>query len=164
MYRAAMIRPAVPGETDELVAMAVATGLFTPEDAEVLLKSTLDELHAGRLGDGHLARVWVDEAGRAGGWVYFAEDRKSNGAWDLWWIGVAPERQGQGVGKALLAFVEDHVREAGGRMVIIETSALPPLARTREFYRLRGYTECGCVPDFYGDGDGKITFARNVKA
>jgi hypothetical protein len=24
------------------------------------------------------------------------------------------------------------------------------------------YTECGYVPDFYDEGDGKVTFVRNV--
>ncbi len=157
-----MIRNAGPTETPELVSIAVATGLFTQEDADLLLRQTLDDLHAGRLGDGHFARVWTDDAERPGGWVYSSENLKSNGVWDLWWIGVTPGQQGRGAGTALLQFVEDQVRSAGGRLLLIETSSLPPLARTREFYKLRGYTECGCVPDFYGDGDGKITFVRNV--
>ena len=159
-----MIRRAISEETSKLVSIAVSTGLFTQEDADVLLRQTLDDLHAGRLGDGHFAHVWVDDNNRPCGWVYFSENRKSNGAWDLWWIGVDPGQQGRGVGKQLLAFVEAHVRQAGGRLLIIETSSLPPLAHTREFYKLRGYIECGCVPDFYTDGDGKITFARNVTA
>lgn len=157
-----MIRSAVPGETSELVSIAVATGLFTQEDADLLLRCTLDDLHAGRLGEGHFAHVWTDDVGRPGGWVYFSENRKANGVWDLWWIGVAPGQQGRGVGKELLQFVEERVRSGGGRLLIIETSALPALAPTREFYKRRGYTECGLVPDFYGDGDGKVTFVRNV--
>ena len=157
-----MIRSALPDETDELVAIAVATGLFTQDDADLLLRATLDDLHAGRLDAGHFAQVWTDEAGRPGGWVYFSENRKSNGVWDLWWIGVAPRLHGRGAGKELLQFVEERVRSGGGRLLIIETSSLPALARTREFYKRQGYMECGCVPDFYGEGDGKITFARNV--
>lgn len=159
-----MIRPALPAETAALVSIAVETGLFTAEDADLLLRQTLDDLHAGHLGDGHFAYVWTSDDDRPGGWVYFSENPKSNGAWDLWWIGVAPDQHGRGAGKQLLQYVEDHVRSAGGRLLIIETSSLPALARTREFYRLRGYTECGCVPDYYSDGDGKITFVRNVTA
>jgi len=157
-----MIRAVLPGDTAELVSIAVATGLFSLEDADLLLRRTLDDLHAGHLGEGHFAYVWIDAADRPGGWVYFSENQRSNAVWDLWWIGVAPGQQGRGVGKELLQFVEANVRRAAGRLLVIETSALPTLARTREFYVRRGYTECGCVPDFYGDGDGKITFVRNV--
>lgn len=158
-----MIRPAAADETSLLVALAVSTGLFTPEDADLLLRQTLDDLHAGRLGANHFAFVCTDgDGGAPRGWVYFSENLKSNGVWDLWWIGVGAEFHGRGLGKELLDFVERHVREAGGRLLIIETSSLPPLSRTREFYRRRGYLECGCVPDFYAEGDGKITFVRNV--
>ncbi len=157
-----MIRPALPDETSTLVTIAVETGLFTQEDADLLLRQTLGDLHAGRLGENHLAYVWAPVAERPQGWVYFSENSKSNGVWDLWWIGVAPGQHGRGIGKALLQFVEEHVRRAAGRLLIIETSSLPALARTREFYKLRGYTHCGCVPDFYSEGDGKITFVRNV--
>jgi ribosomal protein S18 acetylase RimI-like enzyme len=160
---AAMIRAALSGETPELVSIAVATGLFTQEDADLLLRQTLEDLHAGRLGERHFAHVWVKNDGHPGGWVYFSENAKSDGVWDLWWIGVAPGEQGRGTGKALLEFVEASVGQAGGRLLLIETSSLPLLERTREFYKLRGYTECGCVPDFYGDGDDKITFVRNVR-
>ncbi len=157
-----MLRAPHPDETVELVAIAVATGLFTPDDAELLLRSTLYGLHAGTLGAGHFAQVWTDADDRPGGWVYFSENARAPGVWDLWWIGVAPGLQGRGGGKELLTFVEDHARAAGGRLLIIETSSTPALARTREFYRRRGYADCGCVPDFYGDGDGKVTWVRNL--
>lgn len=157
------IRPTAPADTDALVALAVATGLFSPADADLLLRGTLDDLHAGRLGDGHFACAWYDaRQGAPAGWVYFSSNPKASGVWDLWWIGVAPARHGSGVGSALLTFVEDQARAQGGRLLVIETSALPPLAATRDFYRRRGYRECGCVPDFYAPGDGKVTFARSL--
>lgn len=160
-----MIRPAVPADTPALLAIAVATGLFQPDEADALLRQTLDDLHAGALGPGHYAYAWIDDAsGEPRGWVYFAENAKSNHAWDLWWIGVDPSTHDRGIGTALLAFVEDFARAAAGRLLIIETSSLAPLARTRAFYARRGYAECGRVPDFYGDGDAKVIFARTLRA
>lgn len=86
----------------------------------------------------------------------------ANQIWDLWWIGVAPQRHGQGIGDELLRFVEDQVRAARGRVLIIETSSLPKLERTRSFYMKRGYAFCGQVPDFYADGDDKVLFAKRL--
>lgn len=159
----AMIRPAIPSDTPALVSLSVSTGLFLPHEADALLRNVLDELHAGRLGEGHLAHVWVDgPAGPPAGWVYFSLNAMANQIWDLWWIGVAPLRQGQGIGDKLLQFVEGHARSAGGRVLIIETSSLPKLERTRNFYAKRGYVVCGQVPDFYADGDDKVIFAKRL--
>jgi ribosomal protein S18 acetylase RimI-like enzyme len=156
-------RPALPSDTPALLALAVATGLFTPEDAQALLGGVLDDLHAGRLGEGHQARVWTDAAtGAPEGWSYFAPTPNANRVWDLWWIGVDPRRHGAGVGTSMLRAVEELARAAGGRLLVVETSAAPALAQTRRFYAQRGYTECGRIPDFYDDGDDKVIFARGL--
>lgn len=158
-----MIRPPVPDDTPALIALADATGLFQPGEADALLRGVLDGLHAGHLEEGHLALVWADEAaGPPAGWVYFAPTAKAHGVWDLWWIGVAPARQGHGIGGDLLRSVEAHVRAAGGRLLVIETSSQPALEPTRRFYAKHGYAECGLVPDFYADGDGKIIYAKRI--
>ncbi len=158
-----MLRPAAPVDRTALVTLADATGVFRPDEAEALLGGVLDDLHAGRLGEGHLAQVWVDDpASRPAGWVYFAPAPLADGVWDLWWIGVAPARQGQGIGGELLRFVEAHVRAVSGRLLLVETSSLPAFDPTRRFYARHGYAECGLVPDFYADGDSKVIFAKRM--
>jgi ribosomal protein S18 acetylase RimI-like enzyme len=160
-----MLRSARPDESRDLVALAASTGIFAPNEAEVLLGGVLDDLHAGRLGEGHQAHVWAnDETGVPEGWVYLAPTFKADGVWDLWWIGVGPQVQGAGVGGALLRSIEGLVRDAGGRLLIIETSSTPPLAPARRFYTRRGYQLCGTIPDFYAAGDDKVIFAKRLLA
>ena len=123
----------------------------------------LDALHAGQLGEGHQAHVWADGPdGPPAGWVYFAPTPNADGVWDLWWIGADPARQGRGIGGELLGFVEERARESGGRLLLIETSSQPALDPTRRFYAKRGYAECGRVPDFYGEGDAKVIYAKRL--
>ncbi len=55
-----MMRPAAPDDTPALVSLAVSTGLFQADEADLLLRATLDEIHAGRLGPDHLAWVWSE--------------------------------------------------------------------------------------------------------
>ena len=158
-----MLRPATPADSPALVALAAATGIFQPHEAEALLGGVLGDLHDGRLGDGHQAQVWGDAPnGDPAGWVYFAPTPKADGVWDVGWIGVAPGRQKQGIGDALLGFVEAHVRAAGGRILTVETSSLPAFDPVRRFYAKRGYAECGRVPDFYADGDGKVIYSKRL--
>lgn len=156
-----MIRNTHPDETDDLVELALRTGLFTPEDADLLLRSTLDQLHAGTLGEGHFAFV-LESDGQARGWVYFSDNPRANGVWDLWWIGVDPACRGRGIGAQLMAFVEAYARDRGARLLQVETSDTDALASTRAFYTRLGYATCGRVPDYYADGDGKITFVRRL--
>ena len=83
--------------------------------------------------------------------------------WNVWWIGVAPERHGAGVGAALLAHVERRATDRGGRVLVIETSDGPATARARTFYRRAGYDECGRVPDFYASDEAKVIFAKRLR-
>lgn len=158
-----MIRPAAPDDTPALIALAISTGLFQPDEADLLLRAVLDDLHGGRLGRDHVAVVWCASASAPpSGWAYFSSNEKADRVWDLWWIGVDPARHGDGVGDALLTAVESEVRSRGGRMLLIETSALPPTARARRFYEKRGYAACGRVPDFYGEGDDKVVYVARM--
>jgi GNAT superfamily N-acetyltransferase len=154
-----MVRPVVPADTPALLALAEATGIFRPGEVDGLLGGVLEELHAGRLGDGHTAWAWGDPPA---GWVYFSPVANADGVWNLWWIGVDPGRQKGGVGGAMLAAVEGHVRAAGGRLLLIETSATPAFDPVRRFYAARGYADCGTIPDFYGPGDGKVTYSKRL--
>ena len=54
-----MFRAARPNESRDLIAIAASTGIFAPNEAEMLLGGVLDDLHAGRLGEGHQAHVWT---------------------------------------------------------------------------------------------------------
>lgn len=155
-----MFRSVTPADKPALLALAAATGVFEPHEAETLLGKVLDDLYAGRLGPGHSAYVWIDKPlDDPSGWVYFSPDAHSNRAWQLWWIGVAPNRQQQGIGSKLIQFVEKWVQGAGGRLLLVGTSSL---LRTRIFYTKQGYAECGCIPDFYADGNGKLIFAKSL--
>lgn len=158
-----MRRTVTPADTPSLLALAEATGIFLPCEVEGLLGGVLNALHAGQLGDGHTAWVWADgPGGPPAGWVYFSPVDNTNGVWNLWWIGVDPPRQGRGLGGEMLDAVEAHVRAAAGRLLLVETSATPGFDRVRRFYANRGYAEGGRIPDFYADGDGKVTYYKRV--
>ena len=158
-----MIRKAEPRDTSALLALAAATGVFEPSEAEELLGSALRDVHAGQLGPTHTAFVWEAAELDISGWVYVSAEAHSDRAWQLWWIGVDPASQGKRVGSRLLHFVEEHVQQAGGRLLLIETSSLSTFEHTRRFYTSKGYAECGCIPDFYADGDSKVIFHKKLE-
>ncbi len=155
-------RPAALADTPALIALAISTELFLPDEVEPL-REMLDDLHAGHSGADHRIEVWVDHpTGPPVGVVYFGPNVMTDRTWELLWIAVAPDRQGQGIGGELIRFTEAHIRAAGGRMLVIDTSSLPRFEATHTFYGKHGYAEVGRIPDFYADGDSKVIFAKRI--
>jgi GNAT superfamily N-acetyltransferase len=75
----------------------------------------------------------------------------------LWHFYVAPDRRRHGIGRALLARVEEHGREVGARRVWLETSNVnvPGIAA----YTRLGYALCGADTTLY---DGTSTAAESA--
>lgn len=162
--RPAVIRTATPADTPAVVALVVDTAMFLPHEVGPV-HEMLANFHAGRLGAGHLVEVWTDDPDRPpSGVAYFGPDAMTDRKWDLWMIAVAPDRQGHGIGGALLRSAEGHVLAGGGRLLLIETSSLPRFDAARAFYGKHAYTEVARIPDFYADGDSKVVFARRILA
>ena len=155
---AAMIRPTLPSDTPALVAMTEKTGVFKPLEV-VALQLVLDEYHAGTAGPQHYA-ITFDQDGRPAGFAYFALKEMTDRTWQLWWIVVDPEVHARGIGSQLLRYVEDTIRTANGRLLLIETSQLPHYELTRRFYLKHGYEKEATVRDFYADGDDQVIFRK----
>lgn len=151
-----MIRPTTPDDTDALIALAGASGLFGPDELGQVAQM-LTEHHAGG-GDGH---CWLtDDDNGPVGVAYFAPERMTEGTWNLYLIAVHPDRQRQGRGKALLRHVEQSSAQRGQRILLVETSGLANFERVRAFYRSAGYDEEARIRDFYKAGDDKIVFRK----
>jgi GNAT superfamily N-acetyltransferase len=82
------------------------------------------------------------------------------GSFDLYWIAVTQAEHGAGLGRKLLDHTETRVREAGGRILFIETSGRELYVPTRRFYEKCGFTLDVRVRDFYAPGDDKLVFSK----
>jgi ribosomal protein S18 acetylase RimI-like enzyme len=122
----------------------------------------LDAMTAGFLA-GATDELWLTaEAGEPAGLAYAAPERMTDGTWNLLLIAVRPERQGRGVGAALLAETERRLAAIGARLLLVETSALPGFEPARRFYRRAGFTEEARIRDYYEAGDDKIVFVKSL--
>lgn len=155
-----MIRPIAPTDTDGLVELTAGTGFFKPMEVDTL-REVLDDYHAGNADLGHRAFV-SDEGGRLLGYVYHAPAAMTDRTWYIYWIAVAADHQGQGLGGRLLAHAEDDVRNLGGRLLLIETSSTSHYEPTRRFYLKHGYALAATVEDYYADGDGQVIFSKRL--
>ena len=78
------------------------------------------------------------------------------------WIAVAPEEQRKGLGPQVFARAESAMRKAGAKEIYVDTSSSDRYAPTRGFYQRMGFEEDARLPDFYGPGDAKVIYVKQL--
>jgi ribosomal protein S18 acetylase RimI-like enzyme len=155
-----MIRLTTPEDTNALIAVASASGLFEPQQTDEL-SQMLAQYFDGTTNSHDL---WLtDDDGEPVGVAYTAPERMTEGTWNLYLIAIHPDRQRQGRGKALLVHIEQLLAERGERVLLVETSGTDEFDYVRAFYRNSGYEEEARIRDFYTDGVDKIVFRKLLK-
>jgi ribosomal protein S18 acetylase RimI-like enzyme len=101
-------------------------------------------------------------AGRVVGYICFGPTPMTEGTYDLYWIASDPQVRGQGVGAALVRAMEAELRERGGRVIRVETSATEAYGATRGFYAALKYVEECRFRDFYKEGEDLVILSRRV--
>ncbi len=142
----------------QIEEILVATGAFTDAEVEVALE--LLEIVRIDLNQQDYEVAIDEHAGRVAGYVLFGPVPLTEGTFDLYWIAVDPQTQGKGVGRRLVAHVEQSVKKRGGRLLCLETSSQGGYERTRKFYEKAGFVEESCLRDFYKPGDDRLTYVK----
>ena len=133
------------------------------EDANLFPPAMLDGMIAGYL-EKTARDIWFVsvDGGHIAGFGYCEPERMTSGTWNLLAIGVLARRRGRGVGGAMMRYLEDRLRSAGERILIVETMGTPAFRQTRAFYRANGYTEEARIREFYEPGGDKIVFWKHL--
>lgn len=157
------VRSPKMSEAAQIKNLAIATHLFEPEET-----AFFDDLLAGYFDGSRADNYWIvteSAVGELTGAAYFAPEPFSDRMWNLYFIAVAPECQGQGLGSSLMEAVETQLHGFGpdvARVLIVETSSTERFSNTREFYRSLGYDEEARIREFYGPSDDKIVFWKSL--
>jgi ribosomal protein S18 acetylase RimI-like enzyme len=96
------------------------------------------------------------------GYACYGPTPLTDRTFDLYWIAVAAEYAGHGLGTRILNEVEARVVETKGRMLVIETSSSQIYHLTRQFYLKNGYTLAETIKDFYKDGEDRETYMKKL--
>jgi len=154
-----MIRSMEKRDKEAILGILDETDMFTP--AEIAVAEEIMDVYLNRPDQIDYGIVVIEEpAAGIAGYMSYGPTPLTDGAYDLYWMEVAPKEQGRGHGKALVKWLEDQVKSWEGRMIIIETSSQLKYRPTREFYMRLGYKEVARVPDFYKPGDDRIIYAK----
>jgi ribosomal protein S18 acetylase RimI-like enzyme len=153
------VRTATHSDINTIKVIAVESNMFEPDDVG-FVDETVNGSIDGSLEDHHWVVSEADNA-EANGAAYYAPEPFSDRMWNLYFIAVHPSWQGGGVGEALIAHIESHLRQRGptdAQVLIVETSSTEQYARTREFYVKRGFVEEARIRRFHGPADDKVVF------
>ena len=154
-----MIRPTAPEDTNALLALAEATGLFEASQIEELTQMLNQHFND----KANSQSLWfTDCTEHPVGVAYVAPERMTHGTWNLYLIAIHPNYQKQGRGAALLQHVEKVLTAQGERVLLVETSGTDDFEYVRKFYRDSGYEEEARIRDFYVDGVDKVVFRKSL--
>ncbi len=147
---------------DKPALMALLRGLPEFKPAEVAVaEEVIDSYLADPTGSGFNTLV-AQDGPAIKGYICYGPTPLTEGTWDVYWIAVAAEKQGGGIGGALLVYAGDRIKEAGGRLIIIETSSQAGYEKTSRFYLKHGYKAIARLPDFYASGDDKLILQKRL--
>ena len=154
------IRPLTVKEKSAVMRILQTTPEFLAPEviiAEELIDAFLEDTETS----GYYIYI-AEHDGEIAGYVCYGNTPLTEATWDLYWIAVANNKQGFGIGRSLLKHAEDDIRRMGGRLVMVETSGKPEYNKTRRFYDTLNYQRVCQIPDYYAPGDDLVLFSKRL--
>lgn len=149
-----------PVDLETVRRIVDSSGFFNPEEIEVAVELVAERLSKGEK-SGYFF-IFVESDGRTVGYACFGPIAGTQCSFDLYWIAVDQDFQGQSIGKELLKKSEEAILAMNGHRVYVETSSRNQYAPTRKFYRRNGYRLDASLKDFYAPGDSKNIYLREI--
>lgn len=135
------------------------------DSSELFPSEYLERMMADYLTNQATAEIWfaaIDQHGEVVGFGYCVPEKLTNATYNLLAIAVRKELQGNGVGQVLMNFIEDYLRQALKRILIVETSSDSHYELTRKFYAKLDYIQMAVIKDFWNEGEDKIVFWKKL--
>ena len=153
-------RDVAAGDAAAVRAIVASTGFFSAAEVDVAVELVEDRLSRGEKSDYRF--LFAESIGRAIGYACYGPIACTVSSFDLYWIAVHADHQGEGVGRRLMQESERAVAAEGGRRIYVETSSRPQYEPTRNFYLRCGYKVEATLEDFYSPGDGKVIIVKPI--
>ena len=155
------LRPLLEKDRAALLSILIKTRAFTSAEIDVAME-LIDIVLKDRTQKDYQIDCMAEDQDLAVGYICYGPAPMTEGTFDLYWIAVDPDFQEKGVGSTLVDFLEEAVKDRGGRMILADTSTIPLYEKTRKFYLKNGFQEVARIPDYYQPGNDRITFYRRL--
>lgn len=86
------------------------------------------------------------------------------GTYELYWLSTLNEYRGLGIGRKLVDYLIDRLKNYGAERLYVKTDSIPQYEPTRRFYEKCGFKLCAVLPEYYDSGDDCCIYCLNIKA
>ena len=154
------IRPLTVKEKASVMRLLQTTPEFLPPEviiAEELIDAFLEDTETS----GYY--IYVAELdGEIAGYICYGNTPLTEATWDIYWVVVAHDKQGFGIGRILMKHAEDDIKKMHGKLIMVETSGKPEYNKTRRFYDTLNYQRVCQIPDYYAPGDDLVLYSKRI--
>lgn len=155
-----MIRNLIREDRNKIEQMLIDTKNFNEAEIKTALELIDVYLNDKEQKD---YEIFIDEEESSiRGYVCIGPRSLTDGTYDLYWIAVNPNVQSKGIGSGLIRFIEVHIKNKNGRLILIETSGKPSYEKERKFYEKNSYTELVSIKDFYSIDDALVIYGKYI--
>ena len=158
-----MIRPLIKDDRDKIRQILTDTDNFNED--EITIATELIDIYLNNEEQKDY-EIFTDEneddKNGVNGYVCIGPRPLTDGTYDLYWIAVNPRSQSKGVGSRLVKYIEEHLKNKNGRLVLIETSGKEGYDKERKFYEKNNYQKMVEIKDFYRVGDSLVVYGKYI--
>ena len=131
---------------------------------ELFPASMLDDMISDYFNNPETQDIWFTaiQDGKPISIGYCAPETLTEGTFNLYAIGIRSDIQGKGIGRQMMAYIEEELAKSGHRILIVETSGSPDFQLTRQFYEKLNYTKEAVIRDFWSEGDDKVIYWKKL--
>lgn len=140
--------------------LTTKTGFFSVEEINVAMELASERLTRGF--ESGYEFILAEMEDKLVGYSCFGRVPTTQDRYDLYWLAVDPDFQGQGLGKMLLSATEDAIGKLHGKLLFVDTSGRAQYEPTHAFYLHNGYELVATVPAYYRDDDDKLIFCKKL--
>lgn len=155
-----MIRKLLNTDREKIKNILIDTNNFNQSEIDIALE--LIDIYLNDLNQKDY-EIFVDANGDVvNGYICIGPRPLTKGTFDLYWIAVNPNVQAKGIGSGLVRYIEEHIKNLGGRLILIETSGKPSYEKERKFYLKNSYSQLVDIKDFYDVNDSLVIYGKYI--
>ncbi len=146
-------------DLETIRSIVIATEVFNEEEVGIAVELLEIYLNDPQQKDYEIFS-YEDGEGKVLGYICIGPTPATAATYDLYWIAVDPRTHSKGIGTVLLNFVEDLLKQRGGRLLIAETSSTSKYDNTRQFYERKKFQKLAHIQEYYKPNDDLVIYGK----
>jgi ribosomal protein S18 acetylase RimI-like enzyme len=155
------IQPLQATDRPRIQEILARVGNFNKADVKIAIE-LIDDVISKDGNSDYIIYVLEDDEQVVQAYVCYGQTPLTDHTYDFYWMAIDPDHQRKGFGLRLFQFVEEQVRDQGGKLLMCETSSQESYERVIKLYDRLGYQPVARIKNFYRQGDDKLIYMKQL--